>query len=287
MTRLTPGSARPRSARNASRSASSSCAISSSTLPHTATSPVAARARNGESSKRAEAAAGSTSAGTSASSRLSTISRGLAERNWKPRSSFRSSPDHLEAAQRRAVLERGAAALEQVALALELRRAPLLQVALDPFKAFLDHAEIRQDQLVLHRLRVGIRTDGLGVMGDAGVAEGAHDVNERVGVAKRGDVEQGLGGRATRRRQVRELDGGRRVLARAVQLGQAVEPLVRHLRDAHARLELGVPRPGSLALARHQLEEGGLPRGGEADQGGPQHSGRHRITTRRRGSGES
>ena len=58
-----------------------------------------------------------------ASSRLSTSSSGLAERNWKPRSRFAIVAREVERAQRRAVLERGLAAQQDLLLLLELRGA--------------------------------------------------------------------------------------------------------------------------------------------------------------------
>ena len=86
-----------------------------------------------------------------------TSSSGLAERNWKPRSRFRSSPVELQRAQRLALFERVLAALHQIAFLLELRRAALLQILLDALEAPLGDAEVGEDQLVFHRLRVARR----------------------------------------------------------------------------------------------------------------------------------
>ncbi len=86
----------PRSERKAAASAGSSCAISSSIFAHTADAAVPARERNGVrpavSAARSICAAASPPADRSASSRLITMSSGLADRNWNPRSRLRSSP---------------------------------------------------------------------------------------------------------------------------------------------------------------------------------------------------
>ena len=90
----------------------------------------------------------------SASSRLMTSSSGFAERNWKPRRRFRSSPRELERAQRLSVFERRLTSAHEIALLFELRRAPFLQILLDALDSAFGDAEIREDQFVFHRLRV-------------------------------------------------------------------------------------------------------------------------------------
>ena len=51
------------------------------------------------------------------------------------------------------------AALHEIALLLELRRASLLQILLEPLEPPLGDAEVGEDQLVFHRLRVARRID--------------------------------------------------------------------------------------------------------------------------------
>ena len=61
-----------------------------------------------------------------------------------------------------------------------------------PFEAPLGDAEVGEDQLVFHRLRVARRVDRAGRMRDRRVAERADDVHERVGVLVAGDVDERL-----------------------------------------------------------------------------------------------
>ena len=100
-------------------------------------------------------------------------------------------------------------------------------------------------------------------MRDRLVAKRAHDVHERVGVLVAGDVDERLRAGARRRDDVGELDGRGHALARVVHRGQRVEPRVGHLRDADVDVALAARRvPG----AGHELKEGGLAAGGEADE---------------------
>ena len=98
----------------------------------------------------------------------------------------------IERAQRPSVFERRAAERDDVALALELGRAALLQILLEPFEPALGDAEVREDQLVFHRLRVARRIDRPRRMRHRRIVEGAEDVDERVGVLVGGDVDQRL-----------------------------------------------------------------------------------------------
>src|SRR5882672_9271352 len=68
----------------------------------------------------------------------------------------------LQRAKRRAVLERVLASLDQLALLLQLRGFPSFQVLLDPLEPTFREAEVRQNQLVFHRLRVARGIDRAG-----------------------------------------------------------------------------------------------------------------------------
>ena len=216
-------------------------------------------------------------AASPASSRLRTISSGLAERNWKPRSRLRSSPCKIERAERTSVFERRAAERHDVALAFEIGRPALLQILLEPFEPPFGDAEVREDQLVFHRLRVASRVDRPGRMRHRRIRERPQHVDERVGVLVRGDIDERLRRAGPdRRRHVRELDGRRHALLGVVHRGQAIEALVRHLRNADGRLALSGRRPRGVG---HELEKGGLAGLTESDEGRPQH-GWSRILTR-------
>src|SRR5262249_30705052 len=64
-----------------------------------------------------------------------------------------------ERSQRTSLLERRRAEGNDVALAFEIDRLRLLQIFLEPFQPTFCDAEIREDELVLHRLRVARRID--------------------------------------------------------------------------------------------------------------------------------
>ena len=70
-----------------------------------------------------------------------------------------------------------------------------------------------------------------------GIAKHANDVQQRVGVAERCDVEKGRRAdlRAADAGDVRELDRRRHMLARIEERRQPVEPLIGHARDADIR----------------------------------------------------
>ena len=87
---------------------------------------------------------------------------------------------------------------------------------------------------------VARRIDRAGRVRHRGIAKHADDVQQRVGVAERRDVEQRLraGLRAADAGDVGELDRRRHVLARVEQRGQPIEPLVGHPRDADVRFRL-------------------------------------------------
>src|SRR5580765_5492308 len=118
-------------------------------------------------------------------------------------------------------------------------------------------------------------------MGDGGIPERAQDVNQRIGVLVRNDVDERLcAGRVTSSDEVRELDGRRDPLLRVVHGRQSVQPRVRHLRDANDRLRLADGAPSAFANARHELEEGGLAAGTEADERCPEHLWESRMVAR-------
>ena len=122
------------------------------------------------------------------------MSSGLAERNWKPRRRRASSGGSSRSRSGLPSSSSVAALLEDLLFLLELRRrAGFLQVALEPLETPLDHPEVREDDLVLHRPHVARGIDGTGRVRHRRIAEHAHDVEQRVGVAERGDVEQGGG----------------------------------------------------------------------------------------------
>ena len=81
-------------------------------------------------------------------------------------------------------------------------------------------------------------------MRNRGIAEHADDVEQRVGVAERRDVEQRLraGLRAADAGDVGELHRRRHVLARVEERRQPIEPLVGHARDADVRVGLAAAR---------------------------------------------
>ena len=98
----------------------------------------------------------------------------------------------LQRAQRLAFFECDPAALNELAFLLELCGAALLQIFLETFESPLDDAEVGEDQLVLHRLRVARRVDRARCMRDRRVAKRADDVHEGVGVLVAGDVDERL-----------------------------------------------------------------------------------------------
>ena len=132
----------------------------------------------------------------------------------------------LQVAQRLALLEQRAAALQDLLFLLQLRRgAGFLQISLEPFEPPLDDAEVREDDFVFHRPHVARGIDGAGRVRHGRIAKHAHDVEQRVRVAERRDVEQGGGAGLPGRGapHVGEFDGRRRVFLRVEERGQLVE----------------------------------------------------------------
>ena len=149
------------------------------------------------------------------SSTLSTISSGFADRNWNPRSRFTSSASQGEGAERLPALERAPELEQEFLLALQFRGRALLEVLLEAFQSSLDHDEVGEEELVLHRSHVTGRVDRPCRVRHAVVFEEPDHVHERVGVAEGGDVEQVLGARLmTGAGEVGEFDRGRGPLPR-------------------------------------------------------------------------
>ena len=123
-------------------------------------------------------------------------------------------------------------------------------------------------------------------MRHGGIPEHPDDVQERVGVAKRRDVEKSgrAGLRASGAPHVGKFHGGRHVLFRIEQSRQPVQPLVRDPGDPDVRLLLaaGARR---LSGAGQELEEGGLSRGRESNEAGAQHGRSAHRSTPGRGPG--
>ena len=131
----------------------------------------------------------------------------------------------------------------------------LLQIFLDAFQTAFRDAEIREDQLIFHRLRVARRIHRSGWMRDCFVAKRAHDVNKRVSVLVRGDIDERLRAGASRRDQIGELHRRRHSLARVVHRRQRVEARVGNFRDADRHVAFAARR---VFRARHQLKKSGF-----------------------------
>ncbi len=192
----------------------------------------------------------------------------LGREELKAAQTFEIVAGQLQRAQRLAFLECRLAALHQLALLLELRRTTLLQILLEPLETPFDDDEVREDQLVFHRLRVARRIDRAGGVRDRCVAEGADDVDERVGVLVAGHVDERLRACFRRSDDVGELDGRRDPFLRVVHPGEDVEPGVGHLGNADVDVALAARR---LFGAGHQLKQGRLAAGGETDQSRTEH----------------
>ncbi len=98
----------------------------------------------------------------------------------------------FERAQWLSVLERRLTAPHQIALLLELRRASLFQILFDAFEPAFGDSEIRQNQLVFHRLRITGGVDRARRVRHALIAERMDDVHERIGVLVPGHVHERL-----------------------------------------------------------------------------------------------
>ncbi len=143
-----------------------------------------------------------------------------------------------------------------------------LALFLEALETPLDHAQVGEDQLVFHALRVAGGIHRTTRVGHGLVAEGADDVDEGVGIFVAGHVHQGSSAAAAGGDHVGELNGGRRSLLRIEDGREPIEARIGHFRDADGRLTLP---PRRVFRARHQLEEGGLAGRREADQRSVQH----------------
>ena len=166
------------------------------------------------------------------------------------------------------MLERVLASLHEVALLLELRGFTLLEILLDAFEPALGDAEVREDQLVLHRLRIARGIDRARRVRDRRIAKRANDVDERVGVLVAGNIDERLRPRARGGDDVGELDSRRHPFLRVVHRGQLVQPLVGDFGDPDIHVALAARR---LVNARHQLKESGFSAGRKANQRRAQH----------------
>ena len=147
---------------NAAASAGSSCAISSSIFAQIGTARVAAPDRNASSP-----------ASCTASSALRQIrfveveheQQRLRRQELKSAQPLRIVAGELERAQRRALprARRGSGRRISCSL-LELGRVALLEIPLEPLEPPFDDAEVREDELVLHRPHVARRIDRAGRM---------------------------------------------------------------------------------------------------------------------------
>src|SRR5262249_48629081 len=141
----------------------------------------------------------------------------------------------------------------------QIRGRRLLQIFLEPLEPALDDAQVGEDEFVFHRLDIAEWIDRTGGVGDVLVAERTDDVQQRIRIAERGDVEEILGPARADAGNVGTLHGRRGLLLRVVHRGQTVQSLVRYPRDSNVGFNFSVlSRAGRLAGARHQTEERGF-----------------------------
>ncbi len=220
---------RPRSERNAAASAASSWAISSSILAHTATAAVS-RAREKCGQPGGFGRAVKTRGRLAALRELRLVQVDHDEQRFGGQKLKAPEPlqivaFEIERPERLAILERRPAQHDDVAFSFEIRGLRFLEILFEAFQTPLCDAQVGEDQLILHRLRVARGVDGAGRMRDRWIVECAENVNKRVGVLVRGDVHECLGpARSARRREIRELDCRGDAFARVVHPRQAVEP---------------------------------------------------------------
>ena len=174
----------------------------------------------------------------------------------------------IERAEGLSFLERSAATLNEVAFFLQFRGLAFLQVPLDSLQAPFGDAEIREDQLVFHGLRIARRVNGTRGMRNRFVTKCADNVYEGVGVLVAGDVHERLRSGPGAGNHVGELNRRRHPLSRVVHRRQDVEATVRDLRDPDVDVTLPARR---LLGARHELEQGGFAAGGKANERRAQH----------------
>ena len=164
-------------------------------------------------------------------------------------------------------LEQGRLALVRLALC----RGAVAARATEPLQPAVHDRQIRQDELQVELLEVPPGVDGPGCMRQRWVVPRADHVEQRIGVAKSGEVLRrkllgahvALGGRRrsgqVHVRHVRVDD-----LLGVEDPGEAVQPRIRDLDDAH--VELQPAKAAGLDVAPgERVEDGGLARAGQPD----------------------
>ena len=187
---------------NAAASAGSSCAISSSIFAQIGTARVSPRPTGTPRARRARPRR--PRCGRSASSRFSTMQQRLGREELESAQPPRIVRRQLQRAQRRALLERGAAADQDLLLLLQLRRVAAFfrsRSSRSSRRSTTPRSARMTSSSIVRTSRAG-STEPAGC-GTDGIAEHPHDVQQRVGVAERRDVEQRLRRRFARRRRRR------------------------------------------------------------------------------------
>ena len=193
----------------------------------------------------------------------------MAERNWKPRSRFRSSPASCSA---RSGVPCSSASLQRCTRSRSFSSSAdfaLLEILLDALEPALGDAEVRENQLVLHRLRIARGIDR---------TRRVRDRRDRETRERRARARRRSCSRRHRRAPARppraggddvgELDRRRHPFLRVVHRGQLVEPCVGDFGDADIHVAFAARR---LVHAGHQLKESGFSAGGKANQRRAQH----------------
>ena len=239
------------------RSSGSSCAISDSIAAHTGTTSAPSSTARFSTTSRYGLSLKPFSA------TLATYISGLAVIRQYSRSSGRSAASISQRAHRLARIEVLTDALQQLALADRVLVAGLRRL-LGALQAALDGLEVGERQLGVDHLDVGQRVDLAGDVHDVVVDEAAHHLRDGVRLA---DVREelvaeafALRGAGHEARDVHELDRGRQHLLGLGDVGQRLQPQVRHRHHAHVGIdgaERIVGRRGVLRL-RDRVEERGL-----------------------------
>ncbi len=248
------------------RPRSPSSAISSSILAHSGTAPCGGRLQ--ERPQPGERPPPRSIGGRSASSMLMTSSSGLADRNWKPRRRLRSSPARPSV---RSGVPSSSARRHASSVSCSFFSSGgrgLLEVLLEPIEPAFDDTEVREDQFVLHRLRVAGGIDRPGRVRHAVVPEQADNVQQGVRVAERRHVEEVLRAAAVAGAgDVGKLHGRGGGLPRGEHRREPRQALVGHAGNADVRLGLAVMgRARRFARARQEAEKGALAGGAETDE---------------------
>ena len=201
------------------------------------------------------------------SSALTRLSRGLADRNLKPRTSRSSFSREGVFAQGLARLQEGLQLLQQVEFLLQLLGLHFPDVQGQLLQPLVDGQEVGRFQLVLHGGDVAGRVDRPLGMEDLRVMEAPHQVDQAVGAAQQVDegrifhFAQGDGA------GVQEFDLGvhRRRLEK---IGQLLQPRVGDVDDGLVELVAGRGKLGDLFLfLGEQVEQQRLAGLGVAEYG--------------------